>query len=66
MPARGHGRLRAQDRWHRRTYPALLPFLHLDYIYFEHTLRVKDAFFHHSRLAMVASDHVPLVADFYL
>jgi endonuclease/exonuclease/phosphatase family metal-dependent hydrolase len=50
----------------KRTYPALLPFLHLDYIYFEHTLRVKDAFFHHSRLSMVASDHLPLVADFLL
>lgn len=50
----------------KRTYPALLPFLHLDYIYYEHTLRVKDAFFHHSRLAMLASDHLPLVADFTL
>ncbi|MDX1982965.1 MAG: endonuclease/exonuclease/phosphatase family protein [Bryobacteraceae bacterium] len=50
----------------KRTYPALLPFLHLDYIYYEHTLRVKDAFFHHSRLAMLASDHLPLVADFML
>ncbi|MBL8232373.1 MAG: endonuclease/exonuclease/phosphatase family protein [Bryobacterales bacterium] len=50
----------------RRTYPALLPLLHLDYIYYEHTLRARDAFFHHSRLALVASDHVPLVADFSL
>lgn len=47
----------------RRTYPALLPFLHLDYIYLENSLRVKDAFFHTSRLALVASDHLPLVAD---
>lgn len=50
----------------RRTYPALLPFLHLDYIYFEHTLRARDAFFHSSRLALAASDHLPLVADFVL
>ena len=50
----------------RRTFPAMLPLLHLDYIYFEHTLRARDAFFHHSRLSLVASDHVPLVADFVL
>ncbi|MBI4902381.1 MAG: endonuclease/exonuclease/phosphatase family protein [Acidobacteria bacterium] len=50
----------------RRTYPALLPFLHLDYIYYEHTLRARDAFFHTSRLALAASDHLPLVADFVL
>ncbi|MCS7024978.1 MAG: endonuclease/exonuclease/phosphatase family protein [Bryobacteraceae bacterium] len=50
----------------RRTYPALLPVLHLDYIYFEHTLRARDAFFHRSRLALLASDHLPLVADFSL
>ncbi len=48
----------------KRTYPALLPFLHLDYIYFEHSLRARDAFFHTSRLALMASDHLPLVADF--
>lgn len=47
----------------RRTYPALLPILHLDYIYYEHSLRARDAFFHHSRAALVASDHLPLVAD---
>ena len=47
----------------RRTYPALIPFLHLDYIYFDSTLRVRDAFFHTSRRALMASDHLPLVAD---
>lgn len=50
----------------KRTFPALFPLFHLDYIYYEHTLRVRDAFFHHSRLAMMASDHLPLVADFAL
>lgn len=50
----------------RRTYPALLPLLHLDYVYYEHSLRARDAFFHTSRLALVASDHLPLVADFVL
>ena len=48
----------------RRRYPALLPFLHLDYIYYEHTLRARDAFHHASRTALMASDHLPLVADF--
>lgn len=47
----------------RRSYPALLPLLHLDYIYYENTLRARDAFFHTSRLSLVASDHVPMVAD---
>ena len=52
-------------RFHRR-YPALLPFLHLDYVYFEHTLRARNAFHHGSRRALIASDHLPLVADFEL
>ena len=46
-----------------RRYPALMPFLHLDYIYFD-GLRLRDAFFHHTPAALLASDHVPLVADF--
>ena len=48
----------------RRTFPALLPLLHLDYIYYEHTLRARDAFFHTSRMALLASHHLPLVVDF--
>lgn len=48
----------------RRRYPGFLPLLHLDYIYFEHTIGVRDAFFHSSRLSLIASDHLPLVADF--
>lgn len=47
----------------RRTYPALFPLLHLDYIYLENSLQARDAFFHASRLALMASDHLPLVAD---
>jgi endonuclease/exonuclease/phosphatase family metal-dependent hydrolase len=50
----------------RRRYPALLPMLHLDYIYYEHTLRARDAFVYTSRLALMASDHLPMVADFVL
>jgi endonuclease/exonuclease/phosphatase family metal-dependent hydrolase len=46
-----------------RSYPALLPFLNLDHIYFDHHLRVEKAFFHRSRRSLIASDHLPLVAD---
>jgi endonuclease/exonuclease/phosphatase family metal-dependent hydrolase len=49
-----------------RSYPALLPLLNLDHIYFDHRLRVEKAFFHRSRRSMIASDHLPLVADLVL
>ena len=49
-----------------RSYPALLPLLNLDHIYFDHHLRVEKAFFHRTRRSMIASDHLPLVADLVL
>lgn len=49
-----------------RSYPALLPVLHLDHIYFDHHLRVEKAFYHRSRKSLIASDHLPLVADLFL
>jgi endonuclease/exonuclease/phosphatase family metal-dependent hydrolase len=49
-----------------RSYPALLPLLHLDHIYFDHHLTVEKAHFHRSRRALIASDHLPLVADLIL
>ncbi len=49
-----------------RSYPALLPLLHLDHIYFDHHLTVEKAQFHRSRRTLIASDHLPLVADFTL
>lgn len=49
-----------------RTYPGVLPFLHLDHVYYDHHLEVTDAFVHRSRLALVASDHLPIVVDFRL
>ncbi len=49
-----------------RTYPAILPFLHLDHLYFDSTLHLQDLSLHRSRTALVASDHLPLVADFRL
>jgi len=48
----------------RRSYPGLVPFLHLDQIYFERPLHVERAELVRTRLATVASDHLPLVATF--
>ncbi|HEX8335646.1 MAG TPA: endonuclease/exonuclease/phosphatase family protein [Pyrinomonadaceae bacterium] len=50
----------------RRTYPGALPFLHLDHVYYDHTLELERLTLHRSRLSLVASDHLPLVADFKL
>ena len=50
----------------KRTYPGILPFLHLDHIYYDNHLKIENAFVHQSRLALIASDHLPLVADFSL
>jgi endonuclease/exonuclease/phosphatase family metal-dependent hydrolase len=50
----------------RRTYPGALPFLHLDHIYYDPSLTLERLTLHRSRLALVASDHLPLVADFRL
>ncbi|HTM12784.1 MAG TPA: endonuclease/exonuclease/phosphatase family protein [Bryobacteraceae bacterium] len=46
-----------------RTYPALLPLVHLDHIYLDHELRIDTARFHRNRLSLMASDHLPLVAE---
>ena len=50
----------------RRTYPGALPFLHLDHIYYDPSLQLERLTLHRSRLSLVASDHLPLVADFKL
>lgn len=49
-----------------RTYPGLMPFLHLDHIYHDEELELRKLSLHRSRAALVASDHLPLVADFWL
>ena len=48
------------------TYPGVLPFLHLDHIYFDPSLKLNRLNLHRSRKALLASDHLPLVADFTL
>jgi endonuclease/exonuclease/phosphatase family metal-dependent hydrolase len=47
----------------RRTYPGFFPILHLDHIYYEGKVEVAKVSLPRTRLAMVASDHLPLVAD---
>jgi len=47
----------------RRTYPGIFPVLHLDHIYYEGNVKVRSVELVRSRKAMMASDHLPLVAD---
>ena len=47
-----------------RTYPGLLPFLHLDHIYYDKALRLEKLRLHRTAKALVASDHLPLIGDF--
>lgn len=47
-----------------RTYPGVMPLMHLDHIYFDRSLELKRLVLHRSRTALVASDHLPLLADF--
>ena len=47
----------------RRTYPGLFPLLHLDHIYYAGRVEIVAIELPRTRLALVASDHLPLVAD---
>ena len=47
----------------RRTYPGFFPILHLDHIYFEGQVEVLRVTLPKDRMAKMASDHLPLVAD---
>jgi endonuclease/exonuclease/phosphatase family metal-dependent hydrolase len=50
----------------RRTYPGLFPILHLDHIYYAGRLEIVGIELPRTRLSLVASDHLPLVADIRL
>ena len=50
----------------RRTYPGVLPIMHLDHMYFDRQLMLETFLLHRSRMALIASDHLPLVAEFRL
>ena len=54
--------LRAHLR-RRRTYPGVFPVVHLDHIYYEGTVEVVKLELPRSRLSLMASDHLPLVAE---
>ena len=47
----------------RFTYPGLFPILHLDHIYYSGHLEITGIELPRTRLSLVASDHLPLVAD---
>jgi endonuclease/exonuclease/phosphatase family metal-dependent hydrolase len=51
---------------HRRTFPGMLPLLSLDHCYYEAPLDLEETELWRSRTALVASDHLPLVATFRL
>jgi endonuclease/exonuclease/phosphatase family metal-dependent hydrolase len=46
-----------------RSYPGFFPILHLDHIYYEGKVEVVKVSMPRDRLALMASDHLPLVAD---
>ncbi len=50
----------------RRTYPGVLPIFTLDHIYFDPALELERLELYRRRPALIASDHLPLVADFRL
>ena len=47
-----------------RTYPGVLPLLSLDHCYYEPPLELVATRLWRSRRALMASDHLPLIADF--
>jgi endonuclease/exonuclease/phosphatase family metal-dependent hydrolase len=54
--------LRAHLR-RRRTYPGVFPVLHLDHIYYDGQVEVEKVELPRTRLSLLASDHLPLVAE---
>jgi endonuclease/exonuclease/phosphatase family metal-dependent hydrolase len=50
----------------RRTYPGIFPILHLDHIYYQNDVEVLHVHLPRTRRTLIASDHLPLVADLRL
>jgi endonuclease/exonuclease/phosphatase family metal-dependent hydrolase len=48
----------------KKTYPGICPVLHLDHIYYDEDLAADHVFLHRTLKSVLASDHLPLVADF--
>lgn len=49
-----------------RTYPGVLPFLHLDHIYYDPALQLERLTLWRTPKALIASDHLPLIGEFKL
>ncbi len=49
-----------------RTFPGILPLVHLDNVYFDESFKLRNANLHRSRTALIASDHLPILAEFDL
>ncbi len=47
----------------RRTYPGFFPLLHLDHIYYLGNVEIRRIDLPRTRLAKMASDHLPLIAE---
>jgi endonuclease/exonuclease/phosphatase family metal-dependent hydrolase len=60
--------LRREFHWIRvrRTHPAVLPLFPLDRIYWDRALHAEGFHVHRTRLARVASDHLPVVARLHV
>jgi endonuclease/exonuclease/phosphatase family metal-dependent hydrolase len=49
-----------------RSYPGILPFMHLDHIYYDGRLELEKVAMPRSLRTVIASDHLPIIADFRL
>jgi endonuclease/exonuclease/phosphatase family metal-dependent hydrolase len=47
-----------------RTFPGMLPLVSLDHCYFDDPLQLESSRLWRSKMALWASDHLPLIADF--
>lgn len=64
MLCRNFHRARIGKHIPRRSYPGVFPVLDLDHIYFDSDLQLVKVMLHRGLTALMASDHLPLVADF--
>lgn len=49
-----------------RTYPGVFPVLHLDHFYYDRRLSLRNFRVYRNRKTLIASDHLPMVAEFDL
>jgi endonuclease/exonuclease/phosphatase family metal-dependent hydrolase len=51
-------------RIRRRSYPGVLPLMHLDHVYYDPIFELTEVKIYRTKLALVASDHLPIIAKF--